>query len=131
MKLARKEECHPCLPGKYCKGAGVERFPSNESGNCDPGFYCVLGVNTPRPSFNFTGIGGVCPPGAYCPEETSEPIGCPSGTFSNVSQLKSDSECTPCSDGHYCEQSNLTAPTGKIIFHLILRKTFLKSVLKV
>jgi len=113
LSLAREDECHPCPPGKYCQGAGVESFPSSESGNCDPGFYCVKGVNTPRPSQNFTGIGGVCPPGAYCPEETSEPKGCPKGTFSNVSQLESASQCTLCSDGHYCEQSNLTEPTGK------------------
>lgn len=71
-----------------CSGAGVVSFPSDISGNCDPGFYCVQGINTPRPSQNFTGIGGVCPPGAYCPEASPEPLGCPSGTFSNVSQLQ-------------------------------------------
>ena len=112
MSLARENECHPCPAGKYCSGAGVESFPSNTSGSCHPGFFCVSGGNTPRPSQNFSGIGGVCPPGAFCPEETSEPIGCPNGTFSNVSQLVSASQCTLCSDGHYCEESNLTAPTG-------------------
>ena len=74
----------------------------------------MLGVNTPRPSRNFTGVGGVCPPGAYCPEGTSDPRGCPSGTFSNVTLLESASDCTLCSDGHYCEQTNLTEPTGEI-----------------
>lgn len=71
-------------------------------------------MNTPRPSRNFTGVGGVCPPGAYCPEGTSDPIGCPSGTFSNVTLLESASNCTLCSDGHYCEETNLTEPTGEI-----------------
>ena len=113
LGLARENECHPCPAGKYCSGAGIETFPSNISGDCEPGFFCVSGVNTPRPSQNFSGIGGVCPPGAYCPVETSEPIGCPNGTFSNVSQLESVDKCTPCSDGHYCEQSNLTEPTGR------------------
>lgn len=74
----------------------------------------MQGVNTPRPSQNFTGIGGVCPPGAYCPEESPEPIGCPTGRFSNVSQLQRPTECTLCSDGHFCEQTNLTEPTGVI-----------------
>ena len=113
LSLARKDECHPCPAGKYCSGSGVDSFPSSTSGNCDPGFFCVLGVNTQRPSQNFSGIGGVCPAGAYCPEGTSEPKGCPSGTFSNVSQLERADQCTPCSDGHYCEQSNLTQPTGR------------------
>ena len=71
------------------------------------------GVDTPDPSINFSGIGGVCPPGAYCPEGTADPIGCPNGTFSNVTQLERADQCTPCSNGHYCEQSNLTEPTGK------------------
>ena len=113
LGLARENECHPCPAGKYCSGAGIETFPSNISGYCEAGFFCVSGVNTPRPSQNFSGIGGVCPPGAYCPVETSEPIGCPNGTFSNVSQLENVDQCTPCSDGHYCEQSNLTEPTGR------------------
>lgn len=120
LGLARESECQLCPPGKYCSGAGVDSFPSNTSGNCDAGFYCVQGVNTPRPSQNFTGIGGICPPGAYCPEETSDPIGCPHGTFSNVSQLESADDCTLCSDGHYCEQTNLTEPTGEIVFLLLL-----------
>ena len=124
LSLARESECEPCLPGKYCSGAGVVSFPSDISGNCDPGFYCVQGVNTPRPSQKFTGIGGVCPPGAYCPEASPEPLGCPSGTFSNVSQLQSASNCTLCSDGHYCEQTNLTEPTGEMIISLLKFVTF-------
>lgn len=124
LSLARESECQPCPPGKYCRGAGVVSFPSDISGNCDPGFYCVQGVNTPRPSQNFTGIGGVCPPGAYCPEASPEPIGCPSGTFSNVSQLQSPSNCTLCSDGHYCEQTNLTEPTGEMRVSLLKFVTF-------
>lgn len=84
MKLVRKEECYFCFFGKYCKGVGVERFLSNEFGNCDLGFYCVLGVNILRFSFNFIGIGGVCLLGVYCFEEIFEFIGCFSGIFLNV-----------------------------------------------
>ena len=98
----------------------MKEFPSNTSGDCDAGFFCVSGVNTPRPSKNFTGTGGVCPPGAYCPPRTSEPIGCPNGTFSNVSQLESADQCTQCSNGHYCEESNLTAPTGSVSYGMFL-----------
>ncbi|EDO27560.1 predicted protein, partial [Nematostella vectensis] len=111
-KLRKEQDCWPCKGGKYCEGHGAKEFPSSNSGDCAAGFYCVQGVNTPRPSTNFSGIGGVCPPGAYCPLGTAEPIGCPNGTFSNVSQLESAGDCTLCSDGMYCEQSNLTSPTG-------------------
>lgn len=113
--LASENECWQCKPGKYCSGYGNKVFPSASSGDCDAGFYCKLGVNTPRPSDNYTGIGGVCPKGSYCPKGTAEPIGCPNGTFSNVSGLEKEADCTPCLNGHYCGESNLTAPTGTYI----------------
>lgn len=28
-----------------------------------------------------SGIGGPCPPGYYCPEQTEDPIPCPNGTY--------------------------------------------------
>ena len=65
-----------------------------------------------RPSTGFNGIGGVCTRGHYCPIGTVEPIGCPNGTFSNVTQLETASDCTLCSHGDYCEESKLTEPTG-------------------
>lgn len=37
---------------------------------------------------------------------------CPSGTYSNATQLTSASECWPCKEGYYCETQGLTQPTG-------------------
>lgn len=67
------------------------------------------------------GIGGLCPAGMYCPEETEDPLGCPAGTFSNVTGLKSSAECQFCSYGKYCGERNLTLPSG-IIPKLLVRK---------
>ena len=110
--MKSQSECEPCLGGHYCKGPGVFKFPSANSGQCHAGFYCVKGIDTPRPSFGFTGIGGNCTRGHYCPTGTIEPIGCPNGTFSNVTNLEAESDCTACSHGHYCLESKLTEPTG-------------------
>ena len=53
-----------------------------------------------------------CPPGSFCPEGSVNPQPCPTGTFSDQTGLANVTECTPCPAGHYCESTNLTAPTG-------------------
>ena len=40
-----------------------------------------------------------CPVGHYCPANTTEPIKCPVGTFSNQVRLMEESECTNCTQG--------------------------------
>ena len=35
-----------------------------------------------------------------------------SGTYSNATNLKNETECSPCPGGYYCETDGLTAPTG-------------------
>ena len=37
---------------------------------------------------------------------------CPPGTFSNRTGLTAESECTPCTQGYYCETDGLIEPTG-------------------
>lgn len=45
-----------------------------------------------------------CPLGHYCPESTGhDPIPCPSGTYSDVTGLGAESECTVCDPGQYCQ----------------------------
>ena len=43
------------------------------TGKCDPGYYCKVGNSIARPT-NATliagAVGGVCPIGHYCPEQT-------------------------------------------------------------
>ena len=113
LNVSSEVGCLRCPPGRYCQGLAVSQFEGVGSGNCSAGFYCIEGVNTSMPiSPYFSGIGGECPPGFYCPEATSAPYPCPRGTFSNLSRLTSESECTPCTPGMYCAIANLTTPSG-------------------
>ena len=54
--------------------------------------------------------------GYYCSEGTTEPFGCPPGTFGASDGLTNSSECTPCHPGKYCEQYANTANEGKYLF---------------
>lgn len=76
---------------------------------CDPVEESInLGVNS-------TGVVTPthCPAGYYCPLNTvskhSHP--CPTGTFSNTTNLETDGQCTPCTAGYYCGSVGLTQPT--------------------
>jgi hypothetical protein len=129
-------ECVQCTPGFYCGSSGL----SNVTGECDPGHYCPAGsssatqINCPPRYYRSTPRGenedfcSVCPRGFYCPSGTSMPIPCPHGyycvtgaeipgpcpigTFANVSGLRSQDECIPCSPGEYCDGLGLPIPTG-------------------
>lgn len=37
---------------------------------------------------------------------------CPPGTYSNRTGLINENECTPCTEGSYCEDAGLHEPTG-------------------
>ena len=52
--LATADECTQCDPGYYCSETGIW----NVTGPCDPGYYCEIGVDTPAPNNNNTGLGG-------------------------------------------------------------------------
>ena len=59
-------------------------------------------------------IGGPCPVSRYCPEGTSFPLGCPSGTYNN---LTGQWNCTECPAGFYCNENTTSyetfpCPTG-------------------
>lgn len=55
-----------------------------------------------------------CPAGSYCPEGTKfgTQYICPSGTFSDSTNLSNRTQCTPCTPGKYCGTSGLTEPTA-------------------
>ena len=42
---------------------------------------------------------GGCPAGHYCPEGTADPIGCPAGTYNDITHQY---VCRPCRPGYYC-----------------------------
>lgn len=121
--------CTPCLPGFYCPIQGLT-FATLRP--CINGSYCparsILPTACPAGYFN-PEIGStivsacrVCPAGYFCPKNTSSftenlckpgyvcPAGsevadrvpCPSGTYSNQTNLARISQCTNCTVGHYC-----------------------------
>lgn len=95
---------HPCPVGHFCiKGSPIpERCPngtyeSNQySYKCDEclaGYYCD---NTAQAISNLTGF--ECPMGHFCPPGTSFATQhkCPTGTWSNKTQLERADQCTEC-----------------------------------
>ncbi|XP_062894522.1 platelet endothelial aggregation receptor 1-like [Mobula hypostoma] len=95
--LTKISDCTPCLGGSYCSSLGL----TQTEGPCDPGFYCVSGVNSPHPSMhvNHTGNGGECSAGAYCPRNSTLPIPCPPGTYNSET---GQSICQKCLAGYFC-----------------------------
>ena len=67
-----------CIEGHYCATPGL----SNYTGPCNPGYYCKGGSSTAQPTDGI--VGNLCPAGYYCPLRTTDPIGCPNGTYSNA-----------------------------------------------
>lgn len=71
------------------------------------------GADTATPEIvNATGVSGPCPAGSFCPPQTETPEPCPLGTYSSATKLTSASECESCSQGQYCGEVGLTAPSG-------------------
>ena len=107
--LSTVNDCTLCTGGSYCSGIALRSV----TGQCDPGFFCSVGSDSPTPDgVSNVGLAGPCPEGSYCPMETTVPLLCPPGTFSNVTHLVDVSQCLPCSPGFYCEESGLSIPSG-------------------
>lgn len=102
----------------------VSIFPgtslTSPSGQCMEGFYCVSGADRSNPLLlNGTQcpldtvhpiIGDQCPEGHYCPFGTDFPIGCPAGTYQD---LTNQASCKPCQEGFYC-YSNTSDYTSNV-----------------
>ncbi|XP_069750647.1 neurogenic locus notch homolog protein 4-like [Narcine bancroftii] len=93
-------DCLPCDPGHYCSNVGQ----AQPSGGCYAGFYCNAASTQPDRH--------VCPAGFYCPNSTVTPHPCPSGTYSNDTGNKKESNCQPCLSGQFCDGSGNEAPDG-------------------
>ncbi|ESO92000.1 hypothetical protein LOTGIDRAFT_73113, partial [Lottia gigantea] len=91
--------CLPCIPGKYCQGTGN----INPTSYCSAGWYCTGGALESQND---------CTVGHYCPVGTSEPLPCSNGTFSPNTNLASESECSACTGGFYCNGTGLIAVSG-------------------
>ncbi len=57
----------------------------------------VTGVNVSNPINETTsGIGGPCPEGHYCPQQTEDPLACPLGTYRNAEFGADPNDCFLC-----------------------------------
>ena len=106
VNLSSIDECQPCDPGRYCD----DLAQTSTSGDCAAGYYCRSGASDPQPMGG--DVNGLCPAGSFCPEGTMLPIPCPAGTTRSTLGAANESECHPCPSGHYCADTNLTAPSG-------------------
>ncbi|PHJ25134.1 gcc2 and gcc3 domain-containing protein, partial [Cystoisospora suis] len=101
----KQDDCKACIPGYACPS-------SDERVLCAPGYFCLEGASTPKPTV--PAQGGICTAGYYCPEGTYEPQPCPPGTYNGDA---GQSVCTPCKAGFYCPKSKAIeakdqCPTG-------------------
>lgn len=127
-----------CAAGYYCTGGQDSRTPVSKE--CPAGHYCPEGTDKPLPCRSGTyqdmtrkdyckhcperyycnaTNGGVvsytaypCIAGYFCPNSTTfaEQYPCDYGTYSNLTGLASQSECSPCLGGYYCGERGLTNP---------------------
>ena len=86
---------------------------TTETGPCDPGYYCRSGSNQPKPESGHTGDAAPCPVGKYCPLNTTEPLLCQKGRYSNKTHLKLPTDCDLCTPGSYCGVDGLSDVSGK------------------
>lgn len=101
LGLKNLSSCTPCTKGYYCKYPGW----TNETGLCEQGYYC------PKSSTSSQQI--QCPQGRYCPRGSPSPKLCPRGTFSNNTGLWTESQCTNCTAGFFCDSEGISSPTGQ------------------
>jgi len=107
---------HNCTLGHYCTAGVAQPIPcpvgtyQDQVGQvqcktCVAGFYCATGVVRPTP----------CPQGYYCPAGTqsSNQYPCPIGTFNNLTNLRTSSQCALCTPGYFCNATGLTVPKGQ------------------
>lgn len=83
-------DCLQCDPGFFCNITGSDSL----AGPCDEGFYCIGGANSSAPRDGITG--DICPAGSYCPQESSQHLYCPNGTYTNHSGAAA---CYDCPEG--------------------------------
>ena len=95
--------CKVCPPGMY------SYVGQTYCDYCDPGFICLGGSSTPRPTDRDVYNGYECGQGFYCPSGVVVPIPCPVGTYSLNSTLGSLEECTPCPAGQYSDKVAATS----------------------
>ncbi|CAH1797039.1 unnamed protein product, partial [Owenia fusiformis] len=94
----------PCDPGFHCLTDELDAV----SGPCQAGYFCNGSTILPNPVDETTG--DICPKGHYCPEQSSAPIACDPGYYSNAFANQNVSNCLLCTAGMYCSSYGLPLP---------------------
>lgn len=89
-----KNNCKPCIPGKFCPTYGLD-YPA---GNCSEGFYCPGGETQQSPPDK------ECRPGHFCPEGSGLHNPCPAGTYQPYARK---GFCYICPTGSYCDPNEV------------------------
>ena len=108
------EEPQKCPDGKVIAKVGARS--ENECDFCSAGHYC--------PSDADPVIEKVCPRGHYCPygrEDSSIPVPCPVGTYSDTDENQSLLDCLVCPPRYNCNQPGID---GIILRQLRCREGF-------
>ena len=98
--------CISCSAGWACNSTGL----STPSFPCAAGYYCSSGAYTTEPTGN-SHNGGICPPGMYCPTQSSYPLPCNAGYYADSSGF---SACRPCPAGYYCNNESTISPRENV-----------------
>ena len=106
-----------CSVGNYCpEGSAVElkcpagKYQDKENQStcktCPPGYYCPIETSDYYDND--------CPVGYYCPSGTtySTQYPCPVGTYSPYTGQQSSDTCQDCTVGKYCNVQGASEPTG-------------------
>ncbi|PIK41162.1 hypothetical protein BSL78_21986 [Apostichopus japonicus] len=96
----------PCDPGSF-----TNLTHAAECLECPAGFYCVPEhVEEGNSTSGFR----LCPQGYYCPAGTGRNwTACPPGTYGGRLGLETDTDCTDCPGGWYCDGIYLVAPSDE------------------
>ena len=112
--LTQISECTDCLGGYYCQGEALV----DVSDKCNAGYFCFRGAKqaTPvdDPDHNPKWFGECPEDGFYCERGVSAATPCPPGTFAPgvVGRLTSQTDCTVCTAGKYCQLGHQREETG-------------------
>ncbi|CAM9353846.1 unnamed protein product, partial [Chrysoparadoxa australica] len=90
------EACDSCPPGTFSDDPGLVDCKA-----CTAGYTCLGGTITPTPLSEEDDRGYICPVGHYCPEGSSEPTPCPSGTYNPTTGGEDIDSCLPCNADFY------------------------------
>ncbi|GKT33090.1 hypothetical protein ADUPG1_007102, partial [Aduncisulcus paluster] len=105
--------CTRCPAGHYCPGEGVSQDMMEDVYICPAKFLCIAdsiyGLDL-SPTDDPTTY--LCPIGQYCEAGTTAAEDCPAGTYRSSTGAGSESDCTSCPPGKYCETEGLTTTTG-------------------